>query len=105
MTDDTKPNEQQDGPSALSDGLELEISKLNEAVDSFAEAMKAKLAVKAAEGFRGWDRAGFESLICSKLLTKANLVEFDRKQAVDIANLAMMLWWQSSNRRAHPCIE
>jgi len=73
--------------------LEHEIVRLNEAVDAFAHDMKVKLAKKATEGWRGWDCEVNDSIIVSRLITKSNLVEFDRAQAVDIANLAMMLWY------------
>jgi hypothetical protein len=82
------------------DGLELELAALNEAVDAFAKAMKAKLAKKAREGWTGWHSPAFAGMIVSRLIKKANLVEFDRKQAVDIANLSMMLWYQAKRSNA-----
>ena len=74
--------------------LEQEIARLNEAVDAFAAVMKAKLAKKANDGFHGWDKPVFRHAIVSDLINKVNGVEFDRAQAVDIANFAMMLWHQ-----------
>jgi len=77
------------------DELEREIAELNAAVDAFSIAMKAKLAAKAKAGWAGWRSHAYDGMIVSRLIAKANLVEFDRKQAVDIANFAMMLWRQS----------
>ncbi len=86
-----------------SDVLERELAALNAAVDAFAEAMKAKLAAKAKEGWTGWSSPAFDGMIVSRLIKKANLVEFDRKQAVDIANLSMMLWHQAERSNAKLC--
>lgn len=80
--------------------LERELAALNAAVDAFAEAMKAKLAAKAKEGLTGWHSPAFGRLIVSRLHSRANLIEFDRKQAVDIANLSMMLWYQAERSNA-----
>ena len=81
-----------------SDELERELVALNAAVDAFAAVMKAKLAAKARAGWTGWH--SFDRMIVSRLISKANLVEYDRKQAVDIANLAMMLWYQAERSNA-----
>ena len=102
MTNETIAAQEQtskpaDGESELNAGLELELSALNKAVDDFSKAMKEKLAEKAAEGWHGWNVNGYSSIISAKLLHKANLVEYDRKQAVDVANLAMMLWHQDKS--------
>lgn len=77
------------------DGQERELADLNAAVDAFADAMKAKLAAKAKEGWTGWRCQAFDGMIVSWIIKKSNLVEYDRKQAVDIANLSMMLWYHS----------
>jgi len=102
MTNETIAAPQQtskpaDGESELNARLELELSALNMAVDVFAAHMKVKLAEKAAAGWSGWNVNGYSSIIASRLLHKANLVEYDRKQAVDVANLAMMLWYKSES--------
>lgn len=79
--------------------LENEISDLNAAVDSFAEAMKCKLEAKARQGITGWRNQSYKGITVCRLISKANLVEYDPKQAVDIANFAMMLWYESEHSK------
>lgn len=90
-------NSPADKPVGSTDGLERELADLNAAVDAFANAMKANLVAKAKEGWAGWRTPAFEGRIISRLISKSNLIEFDRKQAVDIANLSMMLWYQAEH--------
>ena len=96
----TDKNSPTDKIVGSSDVLERELADLNAAVDGFAEAMKAKLAAKAREGWAGWRSPAFDGMIVSRLMSKANLVEYDRKQAVDIANLSMMLWYHAERSNA-----
>lgn len=58
------------------------------AVDRFAEAMKAKLARKRADGRGGWD----DKELCSQAFL-SNLLRghVDKGDPVDVANFAMML--------------
>jgi cellulase/cellobiase CelA1 len=72
--------------------VEQEISRLNEAVDHFAQAMKTKLAQKAREGWTGWDDQFSADKIYTTMLAHAAGIPLARGQEVDIANLAMMLW-------------
>lgn len=74
--------------------LEREIARLNEAVDAFAVVMKAKLAKKAKNHFRGWDAQEYRLALTDHIVAKGYEVRSDPTQAVDIANLAMMLWYQ-----------
>lgn len=74
----------------MADDLELEIAQLHAAVDVFAAAMKAKLEQKARQGFRGWD--DLENIIQIGDLLRGH-VQRGPGQAIDIANLAMMLHW------------
>jgi hypothetical protein len=69
-----------------------QVSELEQAVDEFAAAMKARLRSKAKQGWRGWDHMGREDL-GSRLLTNAasGAVKGDAKSLVDVANLAMMI--------------
>lgn len=69
-----------------------EIIRLNEAVDGFAIAMKAKLSQKAHEGWTGWDEPESSIKIWNAMLAQGAAVPLARGQEVDIANLAMMLW-------------
>ncbi|MCK5500376.1 MAG: hypothetical protein KAI82_03880, partial [Tritonibacter mobilis] len=60
----------------------------DEAVDRFAAAMKAKLAVKRADGRGGWD----DKAQCSqKFLSDLLRGHVDKGDPVDVANFAMML--------------
>lgn len=72
--------------------VEQEIIRLNEAVDEFARAMKAKLAEKAQEGWTGWDQPESSLKIWNAMLAQGAAIPLARGQEVDIANLAMMLW-------------
>lgn len=72
--------------------VEQEIIRLNEAVDEFARAMKAKLAQKAHEGWTGWDQPESSLKIWNAMLAQGAAIPLARGQEVDIANLAMMLW-------------
>lgn len=65
----------------------------NEAVDEFADAMKAKLKKSAEEkGRSGWQG-------CSRLHLITMLQEhIVKNDMVDVANLAMMVW---HNRMRH----
>ena len=79
-----------------------EIEKLNQAVDEFAAAMKARLAEKEKEGYTGWDGEHSESDLCDQIMTDADDIlsgtaDEDTTVAVDIANPAMMIFW----RRKH----
>ena len=76
------------------------IDKLNEAVDLFASAMKAKLMVKASQGFAGWDEPESIERVKSMLHEHAGrLFIQSQPQEIDIANLAMMLWWHRNEPR------
>lgn len=73
-----------------------EIQKLNDAVDKFAAEMKEKLAQKAEEGWTGWDNEGESVKVRMDIGLRCvdasqRLFKGDASQAVDAANLAMML--------------
>ena len=72
-----------------------EIAKLDAVVDDFARAMKTKLHRKALEGFRGWDDPAMYHKLRFRLarLTR-HWFAWNDAQEIDIANLAMMLWFQ-----------
>jgi len=75
------------------------------AVDRFAEAMKARMIQKHKQGFHGWDCGSFHTHdIPGRLLTKAAQIvtlghKTPAKSLVDIANFAMMLWLKLNQRR------
>lgn len=69
-----------------------EVSELEQAVDEFAAAMKARLRSKAKQGWGGWSHMGRESLGPRLLMNAAKgAVRGDKKSLVDVANLAMMI--------------
>ena len=69
-----------------------EVSKLEKAVDEFAEAMKARLRSKAKQGWRGWNNMGRECLAERLMMNAAKgATQDDKKSLVDVANLAMMI--------------
>lgn len=69
-----------------------EQQEINEAIDRFAAAMKARMGTKRKAGWRGWQEC--EPDIENRLLTNAAraVVSKDAKSCVDAANFAMMIW-------------
>jgi hypothetical protein len=72
--------------------VEQEIRRLEQAVDAFASAMKARLALKAHEGWTGWDNPASSIKMWNTMLAQAAAIPLAKGEEVDIANLAMMLW-------------
>ena len=70
-----------------------EIKRLDRAVDEFASRMKQKLFDKAILGWRGWGNKRNKGMIKTRLRSHVRtlLDENNLEQAVDVANLAMML--------------
>ena len=72
-----------------------EKSELDDAVDEFAAAMKARLCSKAKQGWRGWEDMDCVSLGHRLLKNAASaVIDGDKKSLVDVANLAMMIYRQ-----------
>ncbi|MEI8244375.1 MAG: hypothetical protein WCI51_01015 [Lentisphaerota bacterium] len=75
---------------------EAEKKRIEFAVKTFAYNMQEKMYCKADEGRRGWDdpalRQGIRELLTFKT---AQLIAGDNKQAIDVANLAMILDYTS----------
>lgn len=65
----------------------------DQAVDTFAETMKAKLAEKRKAGLGGWDNPVVcpASLLLSRMRQQANRRPEDL-DPIDVANYAMMTW-------------
>jgi len=89
----------------MTDELRREKDRLSIVVDRFAEEMKEKLYEKAEEGFRGWDECspGDDELdeIMKKLVRHTIAIAFDGEdEAIDVANLAMMIWLSDFNEPA-----
>ena len=72
--------------------LKEEQKELRKAVREFGGLMKNKLIEKADRGWRDWDNPEFQEKIEQDLLFHVmQLIKGDRRQAVDVANLAMFL--------------
>ena len=82
-------------------------AKRDAAVDGFAAAVKARLDAKAAEGYTGWDGAWPEELLLGRMtgmVDDLNALDCgparQRRIAVDVGALAMMLWFRSASAAA-----
>ncbi|MGH8548592.1 MAG: hypothetical protein ACRERU_08340 [Methylococcales bacterium] len=77
-----------------------EIKRLNRVVEAFAIEMKARLREQAIRGCRGWDDPASYLRITEMMLEHAAV---SPGQEVDVANLAMILWYlrrrQSNNEK------
>ena len=72
-----------------------EYEKLDAALYYFSNSMQTKLHKKYDQGRRGWSSRKCRDFILLELLRHANeLHSGDASQIVDVANFAMMLWWQ-----------
>ncbi len=91
---------QASGYDATSDpAVKFQLHTLWQATHKFSVAMMTKLAAKALEEAEGWDLPDNRRGIANQLLEHAyRLVDGQPEQAVDVANLAMFLWWQASQR-------
>ena len=59
----------------------------------FANQMDKKMFEKLKKGYHGWDNPRYKKVIKEKLMEHTKeLIAGDNRQAVDVANLAMMLW-------------
>lgn len=77
----------------ISHSLEQEFIDLDRAVDLFGVLMKERLHIKALGGYHGWNNPKFKDVVRYKFLDHAaRLFTGDTSQAVDVANLAMMLF-------------
>jgi hypothetical protein len=65
-----------------------EITRLGQAVDAFAAAMKARLREQAVKGYRGWDDPENYQRIVEMMVKHAAVAEGEE---VDVANRAMIL--------------
>ncbi len=74
-----------------------EILRLHAAVDEFAIEMKARFAEKAIRGLQGWDQKENYRALADRLRDQALS---PTGQEVDIANVAMILWYLSGETKA-----
>ena len=73
---------------------------ISEAVDAFAERMKARMMEKYDAGYRGWDRnVPVSSLIFEVQVDAADLNGLDGKH-IDIANRVMMLDYRKLQKKS-----
>lgn len=69
-----------------------ERDRIAKAVAEFADEMRRKMLRKLRQGYHGWDRTSYRYAVNQKMLLHAGrLFAGDTTQAVDVANLAMML--------------
>lgn len=88
---------------AIGEAEQLEAQcKLPTPAERQAEGMKAKLAAKAGAGWRGWDDPKYRNVIGEKLKDHVSRLLDGQPQAVDVANLAMFLWWQRNKEILGP---
>lgn len=65
--------------------------KLMDTVNSFATEMQYKLSAKLEEGYTGWDDP---SSLPTDYLEARLVVNLQNRDFVDVANLAMILWYR-----------
>ena len=83
--------------------LEREMQALDAALAAFAAEMRRRLEQKARRGFRGWNHPAYLSSIKTRALLRASEVaqnSGDHDAEADLANLAMMAWWQRTQRQS-----
>ena len=76
-----------------------DILKLTTRVDEFSGAMIQKLTKKCRQGWFGWDDPSYRSVIVEKLECHVDRLKNDYTQAVDVANLAMFLFFMGERVR------
>jgi hypothetical protein len=70
-----------------------ETTRLIRAVNEFSCEMMGKLLAKMRQGYSGWDSPTYEAQIELKLVDHyKKFMAGDNNQAVDVANLIMMLY-------------
>lgn len=72
--------------------LDHEINLINDAVDRFAGAMKAKMHKKALQGFRGWNDPNHALQFRAMLIEHATKDLETASQMIDTANFCLMVW-------------
>jgi hypothetical protein len=81
--------------------------RLCDAVDKFGEAMQKKLLDKLDEGYAGWDEPSVfsENDLVAKFMKAVTSSKDLSKDAIDIANLAMFIWWRKKYLTVEPPTE
>ena len=76
----------------IDDELQAEKNKLELLWHFFSDKMLNKLHSQADKGWNGWDDKQFRNNIIGRLeLATRRLINGDKEQAIDVANLAMFL--------------
>ena len=77
-----------------------ELRKIELAVNEFAKEMKDELRKGFYAGKVGWNSPNFRQKIEDKLMNASyRLIRGDNYRAPNVANYAMMLWWQKESRK------
>ena len=72
---------------------ELETSKINAAVDTFALKLKERLAEKVEEGYAGWDQETCMGGLILELQDDARRLSAFQRKEIDIATRAMFIYF------------
>lgn len=76
-----------------------EYLNLKSAVSKFSGVMLEKLAIKANQGFRGWDKPEYtDKQIIKQITEHFKRLKKGEPQAIDIANLCMFLWNKTKHK-------
>ena len=78
-----------------------EFEGLSQLVSVFADKMRARLWEKMAEGFTGWADRENSEIVLEDMRERLSLavtkyLEGNRKQIIDIANIAAIIWLHES---------
>ena len=89
-----------DETTIISEGCVQEIcnekAAIDKALNAFTNDMRARMYEMAGKGRRGWNDQKWANDIAADMAADAvNAVDFGTRTSLhDIANRAMMLWWQ-----------
>jgi len=81
-----------DGHTPDPEAVEIEIQRINAAIDVFAAQMKEVMTRKAREGRTGWDDPGLREAIVMGRMAHAINAGHAPAQAIHAANFSMMLF-------------
>lgn len=78
-----------------------EFEGLSQLVSVFADKMRARLWEKLTEGFKGWADRDNSEVVLEDMRERLSLavtkyLEGNRKQIIDIANIAAIIWLHES---------
>lgn len=76
-----------------SDELAHELAQIDKALDAFSRSMREKMHSKAIKGWRGWNNPDEKIYLRNTLQEHVSKDIRTAKQMVDVANIAMMIWF------------